>query len=263
MVWDVSPVAFKIGIFEIRWYGLLFASGYIGGYYLLKKLFFLERLSTVKLLKFLFYAVSGTILGGRLGNCIFYDPYYYFYHPLEVFMTWKGGMSSHGGAIGTLVGIYLYSKRVPEHPYLWMCDRAAPGIAFTGGFIRIGNLMNSEIIGRPTNLPWGVTFRRVDHLPRHPSQLYEALIYFILSIILYKIYLRKKEKLPHGLLLGILFLGLYIPRFYLETLKEYLSKYDGRLVFTTGQLLSIPLVIYGIYLVFGAKRNSRPSEEIT
>jgi len=181
--WGPSPEIFTIGPFSPRWYGLFFAIGFVVAYQILRKNVFEKEGRPVEDLDKLFlYTVVGTVVGARLGHCLFYEPAYYLTHPLKILMIWQGGLASHGGTIGVLISSYLFIKKHPQYGWWWIVDRMCLVIGFVAGMIRLGNFMNSEIYGKPTDVPWAIIFERVDQLPRHPTQLYESLSYFLIFV---------------------------------------------------------------------------------
>ncbi len=250
MTWQVSPVLFHLGPLQIRWYGLLFASGFLIGYALLQKFYEWEKEDPAELEKLFIYMMIGTVLGARLGHCLFYDPLYYLQNPLEILKVWHGGLASHGGVIGTLTAVYLFGRRVSHKSWLWVADRVSIAAILTGALIRIGNFFNSEIIGKPTDLPWAVQFLRVDVMPRHPSQVYESICYFLIFILLFSVYKRQKEKTPEGLILGLFFTLVFSVRFLIEWTKENQSDFENNMPINMGQLLSLPLIAFGLWLIW-------------
>ncbi|MBR4660601.1 MAG: prolipoprotein diacylglyceryl transferase, partial [Bacteroidales bacterium] len=211
IVWNVDPIILKIGPLAIRWYSLLFVAGFPLGYWLFTKFYKAEGLSE-KLLEPLLYALLiGTIVGARVGHCVFYEPSYFLTkeHWLEILQPWKGGLASHGGAIGVLLAIWWYCYRYGRKNnfgMLWLLDRLVIAVAFAGCFIRLGNLFNSEIYGCATDLPWGFIFeRRGEIVPKHPTQIYESLTYLLLGFLLLWMYRKKLDKIYRGMLLGTFF----------------------------------------------------------
>ena len=188
--WDVRPELFQFGPFAIRWYGLFFALLFWIGYLIGQWMFRIEHKDLNSINSLLAYLISATIIGARLGHCFFYEPAYYLSHPLQILKVWEGGLASHGGAIGILIAIYFYSRRHRDQPYLWVLDRVVVATALGGVFIRMGNVFNSELVGRPTDVPWAFVFARVDTVPRHPVTLYEAIAYLLIFILLMWIYNR-------------------------------------------------------------------------
>ncbi len=253
-------------------YGLLFVGGMIFGYYVIKRMFKSEGISEKYLDKLLLYVVPATIIGARLGHVFFYGPWWdvkdpvtgqlieegYFSHPYSILEVWKGGLASHGAAIVILIMLYIYSKNVVNRPMLWILDRIAAPIAIAGCFIRLGNLVNHEIIGTPTDLPWGFNFyNAVDDLgnpipvtPRHPSQLYEAICYLITFLVIFRMYWKTNAKLKPGKLFGLWLIMVWSARFFIEFIKIGQNQNDNEWVLKTGQLLSIPFILIGVYLYF-------------
>jgi prolipoprotein diacylglyceryl transferase len=202
--------------------------------------------------------LAGTLIGARLGHCLIYEPAYYFNHPTEFIKIWHGGLASHGGALGILVALGLYCRRHRDLGYLWILDRLTVPAALGGAFIRLGNFFNSEIIGRPTDLPWGVVFTRVDGLARHPVQLYESAAYAAVFLVLLTVYL-KARKPREGLLIGLFLTAVFSARFLLEFAKERQAPYGESLVLSVGQMLSLPMVALGLALiVWSVRRPVRP-----
>lgn len=247
--WDVSPDIVTIGPITIRWYGLLFALSFIIGYQIMLMIFNKENRSEKDLNDLVWYMVGGTVIGARLGHCLFYNPDYYLSHPIEILLVWKGGLASHGAAIGILFSIYWYIKKRKNFSFLWLMDRIVITVALAGFFIRMGNLFNSEIYGMPTNVPWAFVFAAVDGQPRHPTQIYEALAYLFVFIILYVIYIRSFAKIKEGFLFGLFLILVFGFRFAIEFLKENQSLFEEKMLINMGQLLSIPLIILGIYIL--------------
>lgn len=250
--WNVSPEIFEFGFLRVRWYGLLFLTGFLIGYKIVEKICKWEGKRTDVLDQLLIYLIAGTAIGARLGHTLFYEADYYLRNPLEILAIWKGGLASHGGGIGVIVALYLFSRRYPDFSLWWLFDRIAFPTALAGVFIRFGNLMNSEILGKPTDGSWGFIFERVDPVPRHPTQLYEAFGYFLVFLIGFRIYLRYKEKLPQGLIFGFTFSGLFIIRFILEFFKENQVPFESEMFLNMGQLLSLPYILLGFYFMWRA-----------
>lgn len=258
-VWDIDREIFSLGPIAPRYYGLLFAFGFYVGFNIMRKIFKEEGHDEAELQSLLVYMMVGTIVGARLGHCLFYEGSYYLRNPLEILKIWNGGLASHGGTIGVLVACYLFRRKNPQHSYLWLADRLSIGTAFTAGCIRVGNFFNSEIIGKPTDLPWGVVFKKyVDDIPRHPAMLYEALAYFSLFIVLYALYRRWKEHTPQGSLLGILLIWVFIARFGIEFVKENQVAFENQMTFNMGQLLSLPFIVLGVLFLTGKVQSMLP-----
>ena len=264
--WHVDPVFLRLGSFEIRWYGLLFVSGFIIGWYLFKWFFTREKVDTRLMDPLLYVLLAATIVGARLGHCLFYQPDYYLGSPqgfLEIFMPWKGGLASHGGAIALFLAMAWFTRRYGRSngfDYLWLMDRLGIAIAFAGCMIRLGNLFNSEIYGDVTSLPWGFIFElRGETLPKHPTQLYEAFSYLILGLVLVWIYKHRLDKVHRGFFAGLFLLGCFGMRFLIEFIKEPQVQFEETMLLDMGQLLSIPLILLGAGLLVYAARTKKPS----
>lgn len=255
--WDVNPEIFRIGSFAVRWYGLLFATGFLMGYMVLNKIFKNENMPEDALDRLTVYMAIGVIIGARLGHCLFYEPKYYLSNPGEILKIWHGGLASHGGAIGILLAVWFFVKK-EKKSYAWGLDRVAIVVPLAGFFIRMGNLMNSEIYGIETTLPWGFVFlRNGENAPKHPTQIYEALTYLSIFILMYNLYWRKKGKHREGTLLGIACTLIFLARFFIEFIKENQVDFESGMFLNMGQLLSIPFMIFGIcwYLYFYRKNK--------
>jgi prolipoprotein diacylglyceryl transferase len=255
--WDVNPEIFRLGPLAVRWYGLLFASSFLFGYVIMNRIFKNENLGEAVLDRLTIYMALGTIIGARLGHCLFYEPSYYLKNPLEILMVWHGGLASHGAAIGILLAIWLFVRK-EKKDYLWALDRIAIVVALAGFFIRIGNLMNSEIYGVETTLPWGFVFLRNHEVaPKHPTQIYEALAYLLIFILLYRIYWNKKGEHIQGLLISLLCVLVFTARFFIEFLKEDQVAFEASMKLNMGQLLSIPFVLLGLFGIYWSLKNKK------
>ncbi len=253
IIWDTSPEIFHFGIISIRWYGLLFAFSFIAGYQILTYIFNKENKPIQALDQLAIYVAIGTAVGARLGHCLFYAPQYYLSNPLEILKIWEGGLASHGGAIGILIAIWIFSQKNKAFRPLWILDRLVIVVALAGLFIRTGNFFNSEICGTPTDVPWAITFALRDNLPRHPAQLYEALAYLSIFIILFWTY--KKNNFKEGFLFGLFLVLVFCARFMLEFFKEIQSGFEADLLINMGQILSIPFIIVGIVFIIRASKK--------
>jgi prolipoprotein diacylglyceryl transferase len=257
-----------------NWYGLLFVSGMIFGYFVIRAMFKRENISNDLLDKLVMYMVPATVIGARLGHVLFYGPYWgedgYFSHPWEIVKIWEGGLASHGAAIVILFALWYFSKKTVKKPYLWILDRIAAPIAIAGAFIRLGNLVNHEMVGYITDVPWGFRFLHHDCLNfsngqylcdwseipvRHPAQLYEAICYFISFGVLLFLYWRKDKWKQEGYIFGVFLLLIFGFRFLIEFLKEGQTARDAELLLNTGQMLSIPFVVIGILLIYRATKR--------
>jgi len=256
--WDVNPEIFRIGSFAVRWYGLLFASSFLFGYIILQKIFKNENLSESVLDRLTVYVAIGVIVGARLGHCLFYEPDYYLSHPVEILKIWHGGLASHGAAIGIITAIWLFVRK-EKKDFTWAIDRVAIVVALSGFFIRTGNLMNSEIYGVETTVPWGFVFlRNGETAPKHPTQIYEALAYLLIFGLLLWLYWRKKGEYIQGTLISLACILIFVARFFIEFLKEDQVAFESSMKLNMGQLLSIPFIILGgIWLYYSLKKKKR------
>ena len=258
--WNVSPEIFRIPFLnlEIRWYGLLFATGFFLCYYFISKMFNKENIPIDVLDKLTVYGFLGTLIGARLGHCLFYEPEYYLANPLKILKVWEGGLASHGAAIGIPLAIFIFSRKYKEYNLGFLLARVTITVPLAGACIRLGNLMNSEIVGKRTEVPWGFIFSHNNEtFARHPTQIYEALAYIAIFIILYSIYLKKGKNINNYFIFGLFLILLFTSRFFLEFFKEVQVDFESKLPMDMGQLLSIPFVIGGILLMyFNRKKNS-------
>jgi prolipoprotein diacylglyceryl transferase len=196
----------------------------------------------------------GCIIGARLGHCLFYEPGYYLSQPLEILKVWNGGLASHGGFLGVMISVWLFNRKASKKiDYVWLLDLVAAPSLITGSYIRIGNLMNSEIIGKPTDVPWAFIFKKVDNIPRHPAQLYEAFGYFTISLIVFYLYKKYHQVWPKGRFVGIILTGGMGWRFFTEFFKENQVAFEQGMLLNMGQILSILMLIIGIFLMFRKK----------
>lgn len=253
--WDVSPTLVHLGPLQLRWYGLMFLAGFLIGYKVMKTMCQWEGKPTEKVDSLLTHVFLGTLIGARLGHCLFYEPKFYLSHPLEIFKIWQGGLASHGGGLGVIFAVWLFSRKNPEFSWTWVFDRVALLTVLTGGFIRIGNLMNSEIIGRPTDVPWAFVFERVDKLPRHPTQIYESLCYFTIALLGWLTYRKYKSKLPPLRLFGLVLALIFLSRFVIEFFKENQESFESAMILNMGQLLSIPFFLVGAFFYWRSFRK--------
>ena len=267
--WHVNPVILHLGSLGIRWYSLLFVSGFILGWYIFKWFFKREGIPEKLLDPLLFTLMIATIVGARLGHCIFYQPDYYFGSWSgfwEIFMPWKGGLASHCGAIALLLAMWWFSNRYGKKhhfDFLWIMDHLCIAVAFAGCFIRLGNLFNSEIYGDVTSLPWGFIFElRGETEPKHPTQLYEAGSYLILGLILIGLYWKKLDRIPRGFFFGLFLIGCFGMRFLIEFIKEPQVGFEETMALDMGQILSIPFIIAGIALLILAFCRKIPARVV-
>ena len=257
-------------------YGLLFVSGIIMGYFVIRKMFKAEQVEDKILDTLVTYMVLATIIGARLGHVLFYGPYWdkiangqivergYFSHPGDIVKIWEGGLASHGAAVAILIALFIFTKKVSKRSYIWILDRIAAPIAIAATFIRLGNLVNHEMVGYVTDVPWAFEFQyyfneaigNYDPTPRHPAQLYEAICYFISFGVLLYLYWKLKKWQQPGFVFGSFLILIFGSRIICEFFKLGQTARDYTLPLNTGQLLSIPLVIAGIYLVMKAAKKT-------
>lgn len=268
--WNADPTIITLLGFPIRWYGLCFAFAFLAGFYVVSYLFKKEGRSVEQADQLLLYTMVGTVVGARMGHYFFYEFPLLLADPIRFFIQMItppfSGLASHGAAVGLFTAFYLYTKKNKGQSYLYVTDRIVIVAALAGFFIRFGNLMNSEIIGKPTDMPWGFKFLRdlefnpsglaAFVVPRHPSQLYEALSCLLLFFILLYLWNLKKEKTQEGSLTGIFMIFVFTLRFFYEFLKENQSSFENGLTLNMGQILSIPAVLFGLGVLWYSKQKN-------
>lgn len=258
IIWDVSPVIFTLGPLSVRWYGLAFAVGFIVGYNIVAKMFKHEGAPEKWLGILLAYLMVGTLIGARLGHVFFYEWDYYSQHPGDILKIWEGGLASHGGTIANIIALFLFSWLVSKKPASWTFDKIVVPTAFVAALIRLGNLMNSEIYGGFTELPWGFIFVRDGQtLPAHPTQLYEAMCYLALFGLLMWMYWKKNAEERPGLIFGVFLIGIFLPRFLIEFIKNPQVERELSMSLNIGQQLSVPFILIGLGLVIYAVSRPR------
>ncbi len=267
VTWNVDPTLFEIFGREIRWYGLLWVIGLVVAVYTVQRIFKSEKLPEKWFDSLFIYMMVGIIAGARLGHCLFYEPGYYLANPVEILKVWEGGLASHGGVIGIIIAVWLYSRKVSKESMLWTFDRVMVPTGFTAAMIRLGNLMNHEIYGGPTDAPWG--FRFIDNIgqwmhgaepiytqPSHPTQIYEALIYLLVFVITMYMYWKTNAMQKQGLITGVGITLIFVARFFIEFVKNVQVDSEITLIERTGlnlgQWLSIPFIIWGVWLIWRA-----------
>jgi len=257
--WDASPEIFRIGSLSVRWYGLFWALSFYLGYEIISRIFRKEDLPAKHADSILIYMFVGSIAGARLGHCFFYDFSYYSQNLIEVLYIWQGGLASHGGAIGILIALYFFQKKISQQSFTWLLDRLVIPVSLAAFFIRMGNLMNSEIYGVETTLAWGFIFEaRGETVPKHPTQIYEGLAYLILFLSLGWMYVKKRTKLPEGFLTGFFALFMFTARFLVEFIKEPQSPFEEDMLLNMGQILSIPAIIAGIgFMIYAFRKQAK------
>lgn len=259
--WNPNPEMFTIGSITLRYYGLLWGIGIILAYWVVQYQYRDKKIDEKKFDPLFFYCLVGIVLGARLGHCLFYQPEYYLNHLTEMILpikilpdgSWKfsgyEGLASHGGTLGLIIALWAYCRKTKMH-YMDVVDMIAVATPITACCIRLANLMNSEIIGKATDVPWAFIFERVDMIPRHPAQLYEAIAYFILFLINVYIYKQYGKKVKRGFFFGLCLTYIFTFRFFIELLKENQVSFEDGMMFNMGQWLSIPFVLIGIYSMF-------------
>ena len=265
IIWDIDPEIISSPI-SIRYYGMLFASAFIAGYYLLQRMFKQDDVPSEWLDSVLMHTIIGTVAGARIGHCLFYDWAYFKDHILEIFLpvafepelhfTGFQGLASHGAAIGIIIALFIWSRKVSKKNILWILDRVVVAVASGAFFIRMGNLMNSEIIGEPTTVAWAFVFKYVDGLPRHPTQVYEALAYLTIFIILAFLFWKKDWSKRQGGIFGLFLILLFGFRFCIEFMKENQVSFEDSMALNMGQWLSIPFVLIGAYFLAKSKKSN-------
>lgn len=267
ITWDFDPEIFSIGNHGVRWYGLMIALALLTGYLIFKRYLKGDKLTPEMVDSLLMYIAIAAIVGARLGHCFFYEPEYYLKNPIEILKIWKGGLASHGWAIGILIALWLYYRKY-KIPFLWVIDRIVIVVALGAAFIRMGNFFNSEIYGLPTDLPWGVEFvhdRLYDSntgeilptVPRHPTQIYEALSYLLIFVASFTFFRKKHMLLRDGFMFSITMIALFTARFMIEFVKNDQVAFEAGMSFNMGQLLSLPFILAGIGLLIYTKRNPK------
>lgn len=259
IVWDFDPIMFSVGSFDIAFYGLTWALAFAAGIYFFKNIVKTERLNPALVDSAFVYMFLATVIGARLGHCLFYEPSYFLEHPWQILNLRMGGMASHGAAIGMVVGIFLWSRKWKVPP-MWLFDRCGIVIAIGGAFIRMGNLFNSEVYGTATDLPWGFVFVRAgETTAMHPTQIYEALCYLLIFFILMHVYYRTKLSDYRGVMFGMFLIMLFGVRFLIESIKQVQEPWEADMVLNMGQLLSVPFILAGIgILVYALRHPARP-----
>jgi prolipoprotein diacylglyceryl transferase len=269
IIWDIAPEVFE-GLIFFRWYGVCWLLGIFLACKIMFNIYKSEGIPSDELDRLTMYLFPGIILGARLGHILFYDPIYYWNNPIEILpfkvnptfeFTGFAGLASHGGTLGALLALCFYIKKFTKS-YLWLLDRVTIAGAALGAFIRLGNLMNSEIIGSPSNLPWAFIFTRVDQTPRHPSQLYEAIFYLGISIVLYFIWKSGRFHERNGFICGLGMTLIFGQRFLIEFFKEDQVLFEEDLLLNMGQTLSIPLILGGVVLIIWSFKNSAANKAV-
>jgi prolipoprotein diacylglyceryl transferase len=267
VTWDVAPGIFTIFGLEVRWYGLTWVAAIFAGIWLMNKIFKREQLNEKALDHITWSIALSMIVGSRLGHLLFYDFQNFIADPSVFFRFRDGGLASHGAALGILFGLWLFARKA-KLPYVWALDRISLAVPIGGAAIRIGNLMNSEIYGPPTDLPWGFIFvRDGQSVPMHPTQIYEALCYLLLFGILWWLYFGKDagRKMP-GMMIGVMLTGVFASRFLIEFIKLPQEAFEENMALNMGQILSIPFILAGLALIVWSvanhKKNPDPADPV-
>ena len=290
ITWNADPVLFHLGALQVRWYGLMWAMGFFFGYFVMRNIYRHEKVSDDWMDKLLIYMLVFTVVGARLGHCLFYEPEEYLSHPLSILKIWEGGLASHGGAIGILIGMWIYVRRYNKSvkkkeeklriSYIWILDRVVVAVCLVGAFIRVGNVINHEIYGTPTSLPWGFVFLRgaeqfcgtfdnytpcyawnapcppSEWLPCHPTGLYEAFFCLVaMGILLWMYYKHDLGNRQPGLMFGTFLIIIFGSRICIEFLKNVQVDFERNMFLDMGQWLSIPFVIIGIVMIVWSFRH--------
>ena len=246
--WDPSPDAIRFGMFAIKWYGVLWGLSLISCFFILRYLFQKLNRDDEKITLAIQYVFVGGLIGARLAHIIFYQLDFYLENPQDIIAVWKGGLASHGGFVGGLLGLYLFCRVHKEFQFFWILDIGIVSVVTLAGLIRLGNLMNSELYGKPTNVPWAFIFVQVDTIPRHAVVLYESIAYFLIQIFMLVLFNKYKDSKP-GIYLVTFLITVFTVRFLLEFYKEP----DGAMILNTiskTQLLNLPFIITGIILAY-------------
>ncbi|MBM4200150.1 MAG: prolipoprotein diacylglyceryl transferase [Gammaproteobacteria bacterium] len=268
MSWNWPPVAFYLSVggwhWPVYWFGLFFASTFVYGIAVFRRIYRLEGRRPDEVYDLALAVMGGTLVGARLGHVLFYAPDYYLSHPWKILAIHEGGLASHGAVIGILAAVWIYSRAKRDQGFLWLCDRIGMSVPLSGCLIRIGNFFNSEIVGKPGVVPWAVIFTRVDAIPRHPVQIYEALCYLVIFIVQLSYYRHCRRDPPAGELFGRFLVLVFSVRFGLEPFKEQLTRFEAGWWLSMGQWLSIPGILVGLVILARARstwRRSHPQRD--
>jgi prolipoprotein diacylglyceryl transferase len=277
ITWTVDPVAFTIPLvgWEVRWYGCAFAIGFALGLWIVQKIWTHEKLNSDWYHQLFYYVIISATVGARLGHCLFYDPGYYLAHPIEILYIRQGGLASHGGTLGIIIAIWIFSRKVTHKSMLWTFDRLVVPVGFVGALIRLGNLMNHEVYGHPTEMPWA--FRFIENLPyvkagyspvfsppSHPTQLYEAFFYILTGLVCLWMYWKRQDYKYEGLIFGVFLIGIFLSRFFVEYFKNVQEAFELNMIqsigLDMGQLLSIPFILAGFWFTYKGLKQKMKSK---
>jgi len=253
-VWNIDPIILHLGPLQLRWYGLLFVGSFFLGAMILTWIYKREGKDPVVVENLIMHLMVGAVIGSRLVHCLFYEPEFYLSNPLEILYIWKGGLASHGGLLGAFIAMYVFARNYNES-YMWVVSRVAIPGALTAACVRFGNFFNSEILGKQSDAPWAVIFERIDLMPRHPVQLYEAFTYLSILVLLVLLYRKVTPAFATKILPGVFLVLLFCARFVIEYTKTRQAAYTTDLPFTTGQMLSVPYIAIGILWIIWALKT--------
>jgi prolipoprotein diacylglyceryl transferase len=267
IVWDPSK-GIDLGFFMIRYYSMMYLIAFILGWYIMKRFYKRDGIDEEKVDSIFIYAVLGTLIGARLGHVLFYQTELIWQDPLSVILPFQfvpefaftgfQGLASHGAAIGIVVAMFLYSRNKIDKSVLWVLDRVVIPTSSGAVFIRFGNFLNSEIVGKPTNSDYGVVFKQLgENFPRHPAQLYEAASYLVIFIILWILYWKTEMRYKTGRIFGLFMIMLWTVRFFIEFIKKAQVGDRADWILNTGQWLSIPGIIIGFYFLFRTVKSQK------
>ncbi|MFO7722812.1 MAG: prolipoprotein diacylglyceryl transferase [Bacteroidales bacterium] len=262
--WDFDPQVIPGSSIPVRWYGIMFAMAFVVAYLIMKRIFSKEGIPLKTLDDLTLWVGVGTVVGARLGHCLFYEPEIYLREPLRILKIWEGGLASHGAAIGILLALWLFTRKY-KYSFVGFLDRLAIVIPLSGAFIRLGNLANSEIYGKVTSLPWGFYFQRSLDFPHrfephHPTQIYEALAYILITLLLWQLY-RRNHDAKKGFLFGLFLTLLFVVRFLIEFVKEPQVAFEQEMVLNMGQWLSIPFIVAGLVILVLSFRSNAGTDQ--
>ena len=266
IIWDINPDIFILPIINhpVRWYGMLFGLAFLLSQQIMVFIYKREGRPIADINTLSIYMIVATIVGARLGHVLFYDPEYYFQNPHRILMTWEGGLASHGGVIGILIAIYFFARKT-NSSYFWLLDRVSIISAIAFCLIRLGNLMNSEMVGVPTSLPWAFIFTHKDNIPRHPAQLYESIHYLLGFVVLFWVWYKQKDRMKNGFLFSLALIILFSFRFIDEYFKINQEEFEDGMILNMGQILSLPFILTGIViliLTMGRKKEKIPIADL-
>jgi prolipoprotein diacylglyceryl transferase len=253
LTWNADPVLWDLGFLKIHWYGVMFCAAILSGQHVMKWIYTKEKQDVASLDALLGYSMVGIIVGARIAHCLFYEPEFYLSNPIKILAVWEGGLASHGGGLGMIIAGYVYQKKYLVD-FIWLLDRLAIATALFGVFVRSANFINSEIVGIETKVPWAVIFERLGNTPLHPAQLYEAFAYLCIFMVLVAVYVKTHLKNKSGALFGIFLCLVFVSRFFIEYVKTPQAAYTNEIM-STGQWLSIPFFLVGVFLVVRATKE--------